>query len=203
MRWIINGLRKWFKKANTRIRERKYKSSEGTKSYYEISWYKDGKQYKKGGFKSKIDAQIALSGVVTDTSSDIKFGVLAQNYIDRHCALNCKETTKNLYQSYLNNYLSAIYNKFIKDIKKRDVEYIILQLKENQLTHKTINCVIGFIQAIFNYGIDNEYITINPVKTLKKLPIMKPPIHFLNEVQMKVFIELAKESKNEISHIKN
>lgn len=178
------------------IRERKYKSANGKiKSYFEISWYKNGKQFKKGGFKSKIDAQIELSKFITTDVKKVNFNCLAKDYLECHCTLHCKEATKKLYESYLNNNLDTIKNKNVNDIKKKDVEMLILQLKEAELTNKTINCIITFIQAVLNYGVDNEIISINPIARFKKLPIVKDTPNFLNDKQIEVFMEVAKETK--------
>ena len=177
------------------IRERKYKSNGKIKSYFEISWYKNGKQYKKGGFASKIDAQIALSTFINTENKNINFKTLANDYLNCHCNLLCKPTTQKLYEGYLNVNLKDLHLKQITDIKKKDIENIVLALKNGGISNKTINCIINFVQAVLNYGVDNEYISINPVARFKKLPIVKPPIKFLNEKQMNVFIEEIKNLK--------
>ena len=176
------------------IRERKYKAGGKTKSYYEISWYKNGKQFKKGGFKSKIDAQIELSKFITTEIKKVNFSCLAKDYLECHCTLHCKPATKKLYEGYLNNNLDSISNKNVNDFKKKDVENLILQLKDS-VSNKTINCIITFIQAVLNYGVDNEIIRVNPIARFKKLPIVKDAPNFLNEKQIEVFIQVAQQTK--------
>lgn len=176
------------------IRKRKYKSKKGTVGYsWEISWCVDGKQFKKGGYKSELKAQLDLHNVVLDTSTDIVFQTLANDYLSRHCEMVCKQSTKALYENYLKVSLANFKRKIAKDITKRDIETLILQLKNKGLTAKTINGIITFVQAVLNYGVDSGFLKDNPVRKIKKLPQIKPPIHFLNETQIQVFLKLAKE----------
>ena len=175
------------------IRERKYTSKGKIKSYYEISWYKDGKQYKKGGFASKIDAQIELSKLITTDKKTVKFQVLANDYLNCHCSLHCKPSTKSLYESYLNCNLQGIINKKASEIKKRDIEMLILELKQKGLVNKSINGIITFVQAILNYGVENEFIYSNPILKFKKLPQVKLDVHFLTETQITTFLKVTQD----------
>lgn len=174
------------------IRKRTWKNKSGKHTCYEINYVIDGKQYRKGGYKSELEAQLDLHNVVLDNSTDIRFSLLAEDYLNRHCELNCKSSTKALYENYLKVNLVQIKRKIAKDIKKRDIETLILTLKQKGLTNKTINGIITFVQAVLNYGVENCFLKENPILKFKKLPQIKPPIHFLDEIQIKVFLDLAK-----------
>lgn len=175
------------------IRERKYKAGGKTKSYYEISWYKNGKQYKKGGFASKTDAQVELSKFIDTEKKNIKFEYLAQDYLKCHCELHCKQSTKALYESYLKTGLENLKLKMSADIKKRDIESLVLELKKKGMVNKSINGIITFVQAVLNYGVENEFLTSNPILKFKKLPQVKPTIHFLTEIQIETFLKVCQE----------
>ena len=174
------------------IRKRIWKNKSGTHTCYEINYVIDGKQYRKSGYKSELEAQLDLHNVVLDNSTEVRFSLLADDYLSRHCELNCKPSTKALYENYLKVNLHDIKRKIAKDIKKRDIETLVLTLKQKGLTNKTINGIITFVQAVLNYGVENDFLKENPVLKFKKLPQVKPPIHFLDENQIKVFLELAK-----------
>lgn len=176
-----------------KIRKRTWKNKSGKHSCYEITYVIDGKQYRKGGYKTLIEAQLDLPNVVFDNSTDIKFEKLAQEYITRHCELNCKHSTISLYENYLKVNLTDFKQKVAKDIKKRDLENLVLKLKSKSLTNKTINGIITFVQAVLNYGVEIDCLRENPIAKFKKLPQVKPTIHFLNEKQIGVFIELAEK----------
>ena len=173
------------------IRKRTWKNKSGKHTSYEITWVSGGKQYRKSGYESLIDAQIALKDVVTDCSTDITLRKLSQEYLERHCALNCKHSTITLYESYLKT-LEPILKLRARDITKRHIENIVLDLKSRDISNKTINGIVTFVQAMLNYAVDNNFLSNNPVAKFKKLPQVKPPMHFLNEKQQNVFLEQAK-----------
>lgn len=173
------------------INKKSWRTKSGIKYYYEITYYENGKQRKKGGYKSKLDAQIALKDVVTEKNTEITLRKLSQEYLQRHCALNCKQSTVSLYESYLRTIDNLLRVK-AKDITKRHIENLILELKNRDMCNKSINGIVTFIQAMLNYALDNELLSSNPIARFKKLPQAKPPISFLNEIQQKVFLEQAK-----------
>jgi integrase len=172
------------------INKKTWKTKNGIKYYYEITYYENGKQKKKGGYKSKLEAQIALKDVVTERNTEITLNKLSQQYLERHCTLNCKNSTITLYESYLKT-IEPLLRLKAKDITKRHIENLILELKTRDMSNKSINGIVTFIQAILNYAVDNELISNNPIIRLKKLPQVKPPINFLNETQIEVFLQQA------------
>ena len=176
------------------INKKSWKTKNGIKSYYEITYYENGKQKKKGGYESKLAAQIALKDVVTEKNTEITLRKLSTEYLNRHCALNCKQSTVSLYESYLRTIDNLLRIK-AKDITKRHIENLIIELKTRDMCNKSINGIVTFIQAMLNYAVDNELLSSNPIARFKKLPQVKPPINFLNEVQQKVFLEQAETNR--------
>lgn len=174
------------------ISKKSWKTKQGIRSYYEITYYENGVQKKKGGFKTKIEAQIALKDVITEKNTDITIEKLSQEYLTRHCTLNCKPSTIALYESYMKTSLKDLKRFKTKEITKRDVESLILALKNREISNKTINGIVTFLQAMLNYAVDNEFLSKNPIGKIKKLPQIKPPVRFLNEAQIEVFLDLAK-----------
>ena len=53
------------------IRKRTWKNKSGKHTRYEINYVIDGKQYRKGGYKSELEAQLDLHNVVLDNSTDV------------------------------------------------------------------------------------------------------------------------------------
>lgn len=172
------------------IRKRTWRNKSGKHTSYEITWVSAGKQYRKSGYKTLLDAQIALKDVVTDCSTNITLRRLSTEYLQRHCTLNCKHSTITLYESYLKT-IEPLLRIKAKDITKRHIENLILELKSKGMVNKSINGVITFIKAMLNYGVDNDFLSQNPILRLKALPQIKPTIHFLNEKQIEVFLDQA------------
>ena len=177
------------------IRKRSWRNKSGKHICYEITWVIDGKQYRKSGYESLIDAQIDLANVITTNNSNIKFGVLADNYLKKHCEINCKETTRMLYNNYIKVHLQEFKNKIARNISKKDIHNLIIEIKNKGVTNKTINGIITFVIAVLNYSVEMDLLKGYIVPKIKKLVQVKPEIHFLNETQMKVFLEIAKTDR--------
>ena len=174
------------------IRKRTWTNKSGKHTCYEINCVINGIQVRKSGYKTKQAAQDDLDKVTKEYSSGVTIATLAHDYLERHCELNCKSSTKMLYENYLKVNLADIKRLRARDLKKRDIENLVLQLKTKGLQNKTINGIVTLLQAILNYGVDNGFLAVNPILKFKKLPQVKPQIHFLNETQQKVFLEQAK-----------
>jgi hypothetical protein len=84
------------------IRKKEWTTKKGVNKYcWEITYYIDGKLFRKAGFKTRQEAQEAMPKVTKSFDSKMAFSELAEDYLERHCSLQCKESTKNLYESYL------------------------------------------------------------------------------------------------------
>lgn len=170
------------------IRKRVWENKSGKHTCYEITCVINGQQIRKSGYLTKLEAQQDLSRVTKEVSTNIKMYELCRMYINEHCALRCKDSTINLYNGYVKNNLSDIINRKAKDIKKRDIDLLILKWKREGMCNKTINDIIGFLRSVFNYGISNKWLNNNPAKEVKKLPKETRDIKYLTQEEMKEFI---------------
>lgn len=176
------------------IRKREWLTKTGVKkSCWEITYYLNGKLIRKSGFKTRLQAQEALPKVTKEYDCNIKIEELADEYLKRHCELHCKESTREIYRSYLKVNLKNIKKSKAKDIKKRDIENLVFEWKRSGYVNKSINSILIFLQSLYHYGIDNNYLNDNPVLKVKKLPPSKKKIRFLSESEIKFFLQKAKE----------
>ena len=178
-----------------KIRKRVWTNKSGKHTCWEITYVIDGKQYRKSGYASELDAQIDLPNIIVDTTSNTKLKVVIDDYMKRHCKLLCKQSTQDLYNNYIKVHLHNLKNKIAKEVKRRDIENLMLDMKIKGISNKSINSVMTFIQAVFSYGVEAGYFKNNPIGKIKKLPQVKKPVRFLNEKQMQVFLECAKNSR--------
>jgi integrase len=169
------------------IRKKIWNTKRGKNYCYEITFYMDGKLHRKSGYATKQAAQDDLEKVTKEVSTNIRLKELCYTYINEHSQLHCKETTKKLYEGYVNNNLFEISQKRAKDIKKRDIDLLILKYKTNGLSNKSINNIIGFLKSVYKYGIINKWLSVNPVNDIKKLPKVTREIKYLTSEQMKQF----------------
>lgn len=178
-----------------KVRKRSWITKTGKHTCWEITYVVDGKQFRKSGYASELDAQVDLPNVIKDTSANVKLSVIIEDYKKRHCALLCKPSTQDLYSNYVKVHLEKFKQRIAKEIKKRDIENLIIELKSKGITNKTINGIMTFVQAVFNYGVEAGYLATNPVGKIKKLPQVKPPIKTLNETQIHTFLKVAEGTR--------
>lgn len=175
------------------IRKRIWTNKSGKHTCYEITCVINGQQVRKSGYATKLDAQMDLEKVTKEVSTNIKLKELCNLYINEHCQLRCKESTMKLYKTYVNNDLKDLLYKKAKDISKRDIDLLVLDLKRNNFTNKTINDIIGFLRSVFNFGISNKWIYNNPAKQIKKLPKETREIYYLNSDEIQQFLNVIKQ----------
>lgn len=169
------------------IRKRTWFNKSGKHFCYEINCVINGQQVRKSGYATKQAAQDDLEKVTKEISTNVKLYDLCTHYINEHCKLHCKDSTINLYNTYLK---TLNINKKAKDVTKRDLDILILEWKRNDFKNKTINDIIGFLRSVFNYGIVNKWVSNNPAKDVKKLPKVTREIKYLTSEQMKEFEEI-------------
>ena len=175
------------------IRKKTWKTENGALKYcYEVSYYIDGVRCRKSGFKTKLEAQAALPTLTKSYSNNITIKELVNIYINEHCLLRCKDSTINLYNNYLKNNLNNIKLKQVSKIKIRDLEKLLIDWKHKGISDKTINDLIGFLRAVFNYGIKNKWLSENPAKEINKIPKKNHNIQFLKQEEIREFLEYIK-----------
>ena len=175
------------------IRKRTWVNKSGKHTCYEITYNVGGKQYKKGGYKTLLEAQLDFHNVVFEVSSDIKFASLVNLFLTRHCPLNCKESTTDLYDRMIESRFQQFMNKEARNITPKEVENLIFSLKAAGLSHLTINKTIQLLRAIYNYAIDSQILTKNPVLRKFRLPEEKKDFEVLDEEQIQLFLDCAKQ----------
>lgn len=175
------------------IRKRTWKNKSGTHTSYEINYVIEGKQYRKSGYKSQLEAQLDLPNVIFDCSTNIRFSALVNAFIKRHCEIKCKQSTIDLYKRNIKSHFKNLMSKMVKDISHKDIENFIFSLKTKGLCNVSINEQLQLLRVIFNYGIENKFITTSPILKSDKLKEEKKGINVLDEKQMQKFLEIAKK----------
>ena len=123
---------------------------------------KAGKQYKKGGYKTLLEAQLDFHNVVFEVSSDIKFASLVNLFLTRHCPLNCKQSTIDLYDRMIESRFQQFMNKEARNITPKEVENLIFSLKatgQQQCTKPT---------ASHQHSTKKHILIIKPTKRKEK-----------------------------------
>lgn len=175
------------------IRKRTWINSKGIKkTCYEITYYINGKLCRKSGFATKQDAQNALPTVTKSYSKNITVKELLNTYIDEVCAFRCKDTTIDLYKGYINAFESILYTP-AKKIQLTDINKLVLSWKTKGNKNKTIKDFLTLLKSAYNYGIDNNWLSNNPLRKVDKMPRSESKLQFLTESEIKDFLEIIKQ----------
>lgn len=170
------------------IRKREWLNKNGTKRFcYEITYYINGKQYRKSGYKTKLDAQADLQAVTNTVSSDITFYNLVKEYIKSR-EYRCKDSTIERYERYLKCNLKPLHSIKARQVTKRDIDRVMLLLIQNGMANKTINCILLFLRSVYNYAQINKWVVDNPAKLVDTLPKVKTDKQSLTEAEIKEFL---------------
>lgn len=174
------------------LRKRTWQTKNGITTRYELSYMTDGKQYKKTFKKKPTPQEMAEVTETTTNNPTVKEAI--REYLDNHCKLHCKESTLETYENYYKVALIPLYKYKLKNLKRRDVEKFVIELKDKKAA-KTVNNLLVFIKAFLNYAVENKAITENPAGKIKQIPLKRDAVKALSEEEMNCFIEKAGNQK--------
>ena len=183
------------------ITKREWTNKKGQKTTrYQLSYFVDGVRYKKQ-YRTQTEALAEYAKISNTKRNNKTIKDISRDYLDNHCLLHCKESTKDLYENYFKVYFDTIKKKKIAEFNKRDVERFIIDLKQRDLKNKSINNVLIFLGAVFQYAVENCYLSSNIVKTVKKLPVEKKAVTYFSDEQIPVFLEVSKRTVPELYYV--
>lgn len=174
------------------IRKKSWTTKSGIKSCYEITYYINGKLVRKSGYKTKLDAQEALPNVTKSYSKNMNIYEMLNIYINEHCPCHCKDTTIELYKSYIQNFKKIHFTQ-AKKINSRDINKLILDWKNDGIKNKSINNLLGFLSSCYNYSVENRFISFNPVDKKHRQSRKHEKIQYLTEDEIYLFKQAIKD----------
>lgn len=130
------------------------------------------------------------------STNEITFGELAREYI-QHSQSN--GSTDNHLKSLAYEIRGRLYPMFGKDTPIREIDYgrhilpFMNQLRQEKnpagepLSKVTINHYGHLLCALFNYAVEREYITKNPMKLWRKIPVAKKNVQLTFEDFLKIW----------------
>lgn len=123
----------------------------------------------------------------------VKLGMLIQLY-DKHAKVNNLSYGKTAFCKIIGGYFGL--NRNVDSIKTTDIEDFKSYLKEiRKNSPSTINKYLVALGKMYNLGIANGIININPVKTVKKLREENHKIRFLTkEEENRLFMAIEEDS---------
>lgn len=101
------------------------------------------------------------------TGKNIMLKNFAARYIE---TLKCSESTKKSYEIYLRLHINPYFrNKRVIDINSADIDNFRSKKLQEGLSNKSINNFVTLLYGMFEYGISQDLILINPCRKLVKL----------------------------------
>lgn len=168
------------------IRKREWKNKDGTKTVRYLYDYTISGTRHRVSFDHK--PTIRELAALTDTVSKNPYLKDAlQEFIDNHCKLHCKQSTIETYQNYKDVPLKPLYFYKVKDITRQHIERYIIGLLQSKAP-KTINNILTFLKSFFNYMVDLKYISENPARKIRALPLKRDNAKALNDIERETFI---------------
>jgi integrase len=184
-----------------------YKDTRGGKNngtwYYSVDLGRksDGgrNQKKKGGFRTKKDAEAALVEVVAAVNHGTYIEPSNQLYkdylpiwIDTKRPFIERLTTEG-YESYVRLHIVPYLGSLpLSRITPTDVQRFIISLNDKGLAAATIKRIYNVINSSLEAAVKLKYISENPAKSISKPKVKKKEICFWNEDQVKCFLDTAK-----------
>lgn len=173
------------------IRKRTWKNKDGTTSSRYIYDYAVNGTRHRVSFDHK--PSIRELAELTDTINTSPYMKQALNdFIENHCKLHCKASTIETYKSYIDVTLVPLYLNKVKEVNRQTLERFIIKLTQTK-SPKTINNILTFLKSFFNYMLDLKYISDNPARKIKAIPLKKSDVKALDDTQRECFIKKAKE----------
>lgn len=90
-------------------------------------------------------------------------------YLRLHASTNCKPSTYQTYQGYLNNVIVPFFGDISPILIKEFMKY----MQDKGRVNATVNKYIKFISAIYNFMIDSDIAVRNPLARVKALKEVK------------------------------
>ena len=186
-----------------KINKRKWKTKDGKEhEAWKYSFYDQfGNRCRESGFKTRAAAEIALEEAKALKNSNKKeitkvyFSDLVKKFIEEHCLLHCKDSTKKTYASCRDKFINPFFGHIlIEDITTALVTEFTVKLKKEKLSEKTINNYLVLVKSIFNYGITVGWIHENPAAPVKKLKVKHREMQFLNPDEVVSILDTTKQN---------
>ena len=143
----------------------------------------DGRPIKSPCFGRKTDAtnwkrrmlnereQSSASG--SNFNPNLTFGTFSRTWLEEVVKIRNSQRTYECYNSDLKNHLlPTLELTLITSISPTSAHKLISALKAKNLTHRTINKVIGLLKTILNFAVKSDYI---PKNRLFAFPELKEP----------------------------
>lgn len=168
------------------------------KGLWAVSWYVKGKKKRKT-FKDKNKAEAFQQSLLAEAMPEnarLTLGELVLRFFQSHPEYSLK-TKQNLTTvlagrdtpaGHKDGHAEFLLNKYADSLTRHDLETMRNNFRNNssrKVKNVTINKHQAYIRSILEWGVEVEYLTMNPWGSFKQLPVVKKDVKTsLEDVRM-------------------
>ncbi len=188
----------------SKISKRRWNNKKGSGFSYFFTYVDfTGLLKTSGGYRTKVAAEIERAKIVHELENglymnikkDITFKELSDIYIRDYAEVHLKPSTRDTYKNYLRNHLLPFFGalKVIEIMPAKINEFIRIKKQTTKLSSQTINKNVALMKTIFTYSFDNEIVSRNPAKNIRKLEEYKRLPNPLTAMEVNAILAVAKK----------
>jgi len=129
------------------------------------------------------------------------FGEYAEWWLENCAKGNIKDSTLDEYRAVLNNHVYPVFgSRPLTKITRRMVREFITQKKNTNLTRSTIKNILAPVRAIYNQGIEDDDLQVNPASKVGKFNKREPGETKINPLNREELAKLLKTAGERLLH---
>jgi len=170
-----------------------------------VDWRDDGGKRYIEARADKDDAEQRLAEIIKGGKKPVNNKQTFQEYAEwwlENCAKgNIKDSTLAEYEAVLKNHVYPVFgSRPLTKVTRRMVREFITQKKNANLSRSTIKNILAPVRAIYNQGIEDDDLQINPASKVGKFNRREPGEKKINPLTRKELAKLLKTAKERMPH---
>jgi integrase len=172
-----------------------HKTKVGT---WRVRWRASGvmqsKTFKRKHLADKFEAELKSGAISKGKSSADTFGEYAEVWYRDHCLVRKSPSQWVEDRFRLDSYILPILKTVkMRDLRMRDIVTVQSTLaRDGKRRPKTINLITSQIQKMADDAVSWGYLTTNPFKGFKPLPVSEQPFAFWSREEISTFLTVAR-----------
>ncbi len=170
-----------------------------------VDWRDDGGKRYIEARTDKDDAEHRLAEIIRGGKKPVNnkqtFKEYAEWWLENCAKGNIKDSTLAEYEAVLKNHVYPVFgSRPLTKITRRMVREFITQKKNANLTRSTIKNILAPVRAIYNQGIEDDDLQVNPASKVGKFNKRVPGETKINPLNREELAKLLKTARERMPH---
>ena len=170
-----------------------------------VDWRDDGGKRYIEARADKDDAEQRLAEIIKGGKKPVNnkqtFKEYAEWWLENCAKGNIKDSTLAEYEAVLKNHVYPVFgSRPLTKITRRMVREFITQKKNANLTRSTIKNILAPVRAIYNQGIEDDELQVNPASKVGKFNKREPGETKINPLNREELAKLLKTAEKRMPH---